>query len=66
MPRKSDSLQTHRRDPADSHGGPPGGFRGLPCERTEADTWLDNPRNIQTFFDAIERARKAKGRERRS
>jgi hypothetical protein len=63
MPRKDDSQHTHRQDGADAHGGPLGRLGGHPGDRTEAaqDTWLDNPRNLQAFFDAIERARRAKG-----
>jgi hypothetical protein len=68
MPRKNDSQQTQRQNPADSRGGPPGRLGGAAGDRTEAapDTWLDNPRHVQAFFEAIERARRAKGRERPS
>jgi hypothetical protein len=64
MRRKGDSQQTRRQDPADSHGAPPGGLGGPARDRTEAapDTWLDNPRNIQAFFNGIERARRRKSR----
>jgi hypothetical protein len=59
MPREGDSQRTQREDPADLPATAPG------C-RTEAapDAWLENPRNVQAFFEAIERARKAKDRER--
>jgi hypothetical protein len=59
MPREGDSQRTQREDQADPRGPAPD------C-RAEAvpEAWLDNPRNIQAFFDAIERARKAKDRER--
>lgn len=61
MPREGDSQRTQREDPADPHGTAHAG-------RAEAeavpDAWLENPRNLQAFFDAIERARKAKDRER--
>lgn len=68
MPRKGDSQQGQRQNPADSRARPPGDLGGPPGDRTEAapDTWLDNPRNVQAFYDAIERARKAKGRGRPS
>jgi hypothetical protein len=82
MPRKSNSQQTQRQDPADSLGGTPGDHTESPSDHAESpsdhagppgdssdaapDTWLDNPRNVQAFFDAIERARKAKSRERPS
>jgi hypothetical protein len=69
MPRKDYSQQTQRHDPADSHGDAPGslgGPRGGDDAEAASDTWLDNPRNIQAFFDAIDRARRAKSRERPS
>jgi hypothetical protein len=58
MPREGDSPRTQREDPADPQGSAPG-------VRVEAapDAWLHNPRNVQAFFEAIERARKAKDRE---
>jgi hypothetical protein len=68
MPRKDDSQQTQRQNPPDSRRRPPGDLRGPAGDGIEAapDTWLDNPRNVQSFFDAIERARSAKGRGRPS
>jgi len=57
MPRKGDSLRTLRQDPPDPHGAATEGPK-----EAAPDTWLDNPRNVQAFFDAIERARKAKDR----
>jgi hypothetical protein len=59
MPREGDSQRTQREDPADPHGTAPAGR----AEDVPA-AWLDNPRNVQAFFDAIERARKAKDRDR--
>jgi hypothetical protein len=59
MPRKGDSQRTQHKDPADPHGTALGG-------EPAPEAWLDNPRNVQAFFDAIERARKAKDRERPS
>jgi hypothetical protein len=61
MPRKGDSQRTQREDPAD----PPDTTLGGRAEAAP-EAWLDNPRNVQAFFDAIERARKAKDRERPS
>jgi len=57
MPRRQDSPQ--RQDPPDAD-------EMAPAQGGEAapDAWLDNPRNIQAFFEAIERARKAKSQER--
>jgi hypothetical protein len=68
MRRKGDSQQTQRQNPTEFRGRPPGDLRGPPgdCIDAAPDTWLDNPRNVQSFFDAIERARKAKGRGRPS
>jgi hypothetical protein len=68
MPRKGSSQQTQYQDPTESGDRPPGeagappgdGIQGVP------DAWLDNPRNVQAFYDAIERARKAKSRRRPS
>jgi hypothetical protein len=63
MPRKDDSPQVqNRRDPPvdPETTGPSHLADAVP------EAWLDNPRNIQTFFDAIERARKAKGGNRPS
>jgi hypothetical protein len=37
----------HRRSPRDKADRP-------------RESWLDNPRHVRSFFDAVERARKAK------
>jgi hypothetical protein len=62
MPRKDDSSPSQKRqDPgADPEHTSPSLADAVP------EAWLDNPRNIQTFFDAIERARKAKAGNRPS
>ena len=61
MPRKDESPRTRRKDPAD-----PEVTDSIHPTEAPPDAWLENPRNIQAFFDAVERARKAKGRERPS
>jgi hypothetical protein len=61
MPRKDDSARTRQTDPDGPEDTVPGHATEPP-----PDAWLENPRNIQAFFEAVERARKAKGRERPS
>jgi hypothetical protein len=76
MPRKNGSPRTKQRGPAgpehtrpertDAEHMVPRHTEPLHPAETAPDAWLENPRNIQAFYEAIERARKAKGRDRAS
>jgi hypothetical protein len=70
MPRKDESARYRRTEPADVEDR--AGTENMedtehtdPVRRTETppEAWLENPRNIQAFFEAVERARKAKNRK---